>query len=87
MPERPSGKGILTHENFPDDLDTTALGLVTMKPPKEHVHSLMDEMLTYLNEDGLPYVSQCSIFLDCSLDSTDRPHRPTSTAKCPVWTR
>ncbi|RDX55002.1 hypothetical protein OH76DRAFT_856104 [Lentinus brumalis] len=49
------GKGILTHENFPDDLDTTALGLVTMKPPKEHVHSLMDEMLTYLNEDGLPY--------------------------------
>ena len=51
------GKGILTHEKFPDDLDTTSLGLVTMKPPKGHVHSIMDEMLTYLNDDGLPYVS------------------------------
>ncbi|KAH9929520.1 HAD-like domain-containing protein [Epithele typhae] len=49
------GKGILTHENFPDDLDTTSLGLVTMKPPKEHVHSIMDEMLTLLSDDGLPY--------------------------------
>ncbi|KAH9914153.1 uncharacterized protein BXZ73DRAFT_106651 [Epithele typhae] len=46
---------VLTHENFSDDLDTTSLGLVTMKPPKEHVHSIMDEMLTLLSDDGLPY--------------------------------
>ncbi|KAI1784097.1 HAD-like domain-containing protein [Ganoderma leucocontextum] len=49
------GKGILTHEKFPDDLDTTSLGLVTLKPSKEHCNSLMDEMLTLLTEDGLPY--------------------------------
>ncbi|EJF65408.1 hypothetical protein DICSQDRAFT_144065 [Dichomitus squalens LYAD-421 SS1] len=49
------GKGILTYEKFPDDLDTTSLGLVTLKPPKEHCESIMDEMLTCLSEDGLPY--------------------------------
>ncbi|RPD53540.1 hypothetical protein L227DRAFT_397698 [Lentinus tigrinus ALCF2SS1-6] len=49
------GKGLLTYEKFPDDLDTTSLGLVTMKPPKELVHSIMDEMLNCLNPDGLPY--------------------------------
>ncbi|RPD74190.1 hypothetical protein L226DRAFT_464064 [Lentinus tigrinus ALCF2SS1-7] len=49
------GEGILTYKDFPDDLDTTSLALVTLKPPKEHVHSVMDEMLTYLTEDGLPW--------------------------------
>ncbi|OBZ67213.1 hypothetical protein A0H81_12852 [Grifola frondosa] len=49
------GKGILTHERLPDDLDTTSLGLIVTKPPKEHVNSLMDEMLEYLSDDGLPF--------------------------------
>ncbi|KAI0704997.1 HAD-like domain-containing protein [Cerioporus squamosus] len=49
------GKGLLTYEKFPDDLDTTSLGLVTMKPSKELVHSIMDEMLKCLSPDGLPY--------------------------------
>ena len=49
--------GECVETKFPDDLDTTSLGLVTLKPPKEHCESLMDEMLTYLSEDGLPYVS------------------------------
>ncbi|OBZ71404.1 Alpha-D-glucose-1-phosphate phosphatase YihX [Grifola frondosa] len=48
------GKGILTYDHYPDDLDTTCLGLIVMKPSEEFVHSLIDEMLEYLNDDGIP---------------------------------
>ncbi|KAH9919182.1 uncharacterized protein BXZ73DRAFT_105011 [Epithele typhae] len=51
----PGGKGVFTSEKYPDDLDTTSLGLVVLKRSKEHVNPIMDEMLTFLSDDGLPY--------------------------------
>ncbi|THU77492.1 hypothetical protein K435DRAFT_877769 [Dendrothele bispora CBS 962.96] len=38
---------------FPDDLDTTALGLTITQKPTEAIHSVMDEMLQYVNADGI----------------------------------
>ncbi|OBZ67148.1 hypothetical protein A0H81_12851 [Grifola frondosa] len=49
-------KGVLTQNDYlPNDLDTTCLGLFVTKPPKEHVYSLMEEILSNLNDDGLPW--------------------------------
>lgn len=88
LAEISTGKGILTHEKFPDDLDTTSLGLVTLKPPKEHCNSLMDEMLTLLTEDGLPYVSHHGRLLTERYLHTHfvARRRRTSTGTCRVWT-
>ncbi|KAJ6593944.1 Haloacid dehalogenase-like hydrolase-domain-containing protein [Mycena capillaripes] len=47
------GKGTLTTEAFPFDLDTTSLGLTVMKRDKEVVRSVMDEMLQYIDSDGI----------------------------------
>lgn len=43
--------------NIPYDLDTTSLGLMVMKRDEEVVFSVMDEMLEYINADGLIQVS------------------------------
>jgi hypothetical protein len=43
----------LTTEQFPVDLDTTSLALSITKPDTSIVHSVMDEMLEYLNSDGI----------------------------------
>ncbi|KAJ7096276.1 Haloacid dehalogenase-like hydrolase-domain-containing protein [Mycena epipterygia] len=48
-----SGKGTLTTEAFPFDLDTTSIGLTVMKRDKEVVSSVMDEMLQYIDSDGI----------------------------------
>ncbi|KAF8210318.1 Haloacid dehalogenase-like hydrolase-domain-containing protein [Mycena galopus ATCC 62051] len=47
------GKGTLTTEAFPFDLDTTSLGLTIMKRDEEVANSVMDEMLQYLDRDGI----------------------------------
>ncbi|KAJ6586968.1 HAD-like domain-containing protein [Mycena vulgaris] len=47
------GKGTLTTEAFPFDLDTTSIGLTVMKRDKEVVGSVMDEMLQYIDSDGI----------------------------------
>ncbi|KAJ6499937.1 Haloacid dehalogenase-like hydrolase-domain-containing protein [Mycena vitilis] len=47
------GKGTLTTEAFPFDLDTTSLGLTVMKRDKEVAGSVMDEMLQYKDSDGI----------------------------------
>ncbi len=74
----------MTYEKFPDDLDTTSLGLVTMKPPKELVHSIMDEMLHCLSPDGLPYVR---MHRSCDHElALTRSCRATSIQNFPVWT-
>ncbi|KAG6820738.1 hypothetical protein H0H93_012384 [Arthromyces matolae] len=47
------GKGQLTTEQFPFDLDTTSLGLTVLRPGKEVAFSVMDEMLEYIGPDGI----------------------------------
>lgn len=53
------GKPLLTPGNeFPDDLDTTSMALMTLRPSAEITSSLLEEMLTYVNPDGTFQVSQ-----------------------------
>ncbi|OJA11699.1 hypothetical protein AZE42_02093 [Rhizopogon vesiculosus] len=47
------GKPLLTTEEFPFDLDTTSLGLTVMNDHEDIVHSVMDEMLDYIDDDGI----------------------------------
>ncbi|KAJ7770199.1 HAD-like domain-containing protein [Mycena maculata] len=47
------GKGTLTTEAFPSDLDTTSIGLTVMQRDKEVANSVMDEMLQYIDSDGI----------------------------------
>ena len=42
---------------FPDDLDTTSLALMVLRPHPEVVTSVLDEMVKYLNSDGTIQVS------------------------------
>ena len=45
---------MLTSELFPYDLDTTSIGLTATKHVSlETKMSVMDEMLTHVNEDGI----------------------------------
>ncbi|KAG1881344.1 HAD-like domain-containing protein [Suillus tomentosus] len=48
-----SGKPLLTTEEFPFDLDTTSLGLTVMGSPEDVAHSVMDDMLDYIDDDGI----------------------------------
>lgn len=52
-----SGKGQLTTEEFPFDLDTTSLGLTILKRGKDTANSVMNEMLEYVDPDGIIQVS------------------------------
>ncbi|KAG6857679.1 hypothetical protein H0H87_004095 [Tephrocybe sp. NHM501043] len=47
------GKGQLTTEQFPFDLDTTSLALTVLRRDKELACSVMDEMLEYVGPDGI----------------------------------
>ncbi|KAJ7901877.1 Haloacid dehalogenase-like hydrolase-domain-containing protein [Mycena olivaceomarginata] len=47
------GKGTLTTAAFPFDLDTTSLGLTIMKRDKEVANSVMEEMLNFVDSDGI----------------------------------
>ncbi|KAG2756101.1 HAD-like protein [Suillus brevipes Sb2] len=46
-------KPLLTTEEFPFDLDTTSLGLTVMGSPEDVAHSVMDDMLNYIDDDGI----------------------------------
>lgn len=48
-----TGKGQLTTEEFPFDLDTTSLGFTVLLRDKEVASSVMDEMLEYVDTDGI----------------------------------
>ncbi|KAI0310794.1 HAD-like domain-containing protein [Amylostereum chailletii] len=43
----------LTTAEFPFDFDTTSIGLTALGHDREVVHSVMNEMLQYRNEDGI----------------------------------
>ncbi|PBK95944.1 HAD-like protein [Armillaria gallica] len=47
------GNGQLTTAEFPCDLDTTSLGLTVVRARVNVAASIMDEMLNYINEDGI----------------------------------
>ncbi|KAG2111261.1 Haloacid dehalogenase-like hydrolase-domain-containing protein [Suillus discolor] len=46
-------KPLLTTEEFPFDLDTTSLGLTVTNSPEDVAHSVMDDMLDYIDDDGI----------------------------------
>lgn len=48
-----SGKPKLTTDYFPKDLDTTSIALTTLRMKDEVAASVLDEMLQYVNSDGL----------------------------------
>ncbi len=50
------GSGQLTTAEFPCDLDTTSLGLTVVRARVNVAASIMDEMLNYINEDGIVQV-------------------------------
>jgi hypothetical protein len=45
---------------FPDDLDTTSIGLTVTQPEDHVVDSVMDEMLQYTTDDGITMVKTCA---------------------------
>ncbi|KAL4984140.1 HAD-like protein [Aspergillus falconensis] len=47
-----SGSPKFTTRVYPDDLDTTSLALTTIKYDTDVAHSILDEMLDYVDEDG-----------------------------------
>ncbi|KAJ5092857.1 HAD-like protein [Penicillium angulare] len=51
-----SGKPKYTSKVYPDDMDTTALALLVFDYEERLAHSILDEMLNYVNEDGLVQV-------------------------------
>lgn len=51
------GKPILTTEAFPCDLDTTSVALTVTGRSKEVISSVLDEMLNYVDKDGIVQVS------------------------------
>jgi len=51
-------KPILTTEHFPCDLDTTSIALTVTGRSKEVISSVMDEMLNYVDKDGIIQVSR-----------------------------
>ena len=55
---------------FPDDLDTTALALTTLRPHPEVVTSILDEMVEYVNSDGTIQVSHANASNTFSLCKT-----------------
>ncbi|KAJ5190113.1 uncharacterized protein N7498_009098 [Penicillium cinerascens] len=46
------GKHVLTTKEFPFDLDTTSAALVTLKNSKEHINTMLDDMLDFMNSEG-----------------------------------
>ncbi|SJL17011.1 uncharacterized protein ARMOST_20551 [Armillaria ostoyae] len=60
------GDGQLTTANFPCDLDTTSLGLTVIRAKEEVAASTMDEMLLYVNEDGI-----VQTYFDCTRPRID----------------
>ncbi|KAG0697555.1 Haloacid dehalogenase-like hydrolase-domain-containing protein [Suillus ampliporus] len=48
------GKAVLcSTEDYPSDLETTSLGLTVINRPGDVAHSIMDEMLDYIDDDGI----------------------------------
>ncbi|KAJ5606271.1 HAD-like protein [Penicillium lagena] len=50
-----SGKPKYTTDDYPPDLDTTSLGMIAFPPDEATAHSILDDMLDYVDEDGNIY--------------------------------
>lgn len=50
------GAPVLTTDTYPDDLDTTSLALLTLDVTESIKEKTMDDMLKFMNPDGLAYV-------------------------------
>ncbi|KAJ5835981.1 HAD-superfamily hydrolase subfamily IA variant 3 [Penicillium robsamsonii] len=61
-----TGAAKFTTEKYPDDLDTTSLALTSMPYETSTVHSMLDEMLNNVDEDGL-----LKFYLDTSRPRVD----------------
>ncbi|KAJ5513150.1 HAD-superfamily hydrolase subfamily IA variant 3 [Penicillium fimorum] len=61
-----TGAASFTTETYPDDLDTTSLALASMSYEPSVVHSMLDEMLNNVDEDGL-----LNFYLDTSRPRVD----------------
>ena len=48
---------LIPNGRFPDDLDTTALALLVLPLEDSLTSSVLDDMLSYVNEDGSVQVS------------------------------
>jgi hypothetical protein len=44
---------VLAPKDFPFDLDTTSAALVTLKNSKEHINTMLDDMLDFMNSEGI----------------------------------
>ena len=49
-------KPLFTTDEYPPDLDTTSVGLMITQTDDDVVHSVLDEMLQYMTEDGINMV-------------------------------
>lgn len=56
-----TGPPVLTQAKFPDDMDTTSLGITILKRPTHVANLVMDKMLQYQTPDGLMQVRECRI--------------------------
>jgi hypothetical protein len=54
-----AGKPILTTNEIPPDLDTTAIGLTVTEPDDRLVNEVLDEMRQYVTQDGMAMVNTC----------------------------
>jgi hypothetical protein len=50
------GTPVLTQTKFPDDMDTTSLGITILRRPPHVANLVMDKMLEYRTPDGLMQV-------------------------------
>lgn len=62
------GKPILTTEAFPCDLDTTSVALTVTGRSREVISSVMDEMLKYVDKDGIVQVGHHPVILPLVAD-------------------
>lgn len=57
IPDPDSDKPKYTTDTYPPDLDTTSLGMIAFPPDEATAHSILDDMLDYVDEDGNIQVS------------------------------
>lgn len=51
-----SGKAVVTTDPYPDDIDTNCIAATILKPIDVTANSLLDEILTCANDDGIVQV-------------------------------
>ena len=76
-------KPLFTTDEYPQDLDTTSVGLMITQPDDDVVHSVLDEMLQYMTKDGINMVKFIT-YIPHGRDSlcsplTNTPDRSTLT--------